>query len=58
MAINYGLHQHIPYTVNYTSINTKFDLFHQNILPDISHIAGQNLAYVKTKLQNTCKIIL
>ena len=55
MAINYGLDQRMSYTVNYNSINTKFDLFYQNILLDISHIAEQNLAYVKTKLQNTCK---
>ena len=33
----------------------KFDLFYQNILPNISHIAEQNLAYVKRKLQNTCE---
>ena len=32
MALNYGLDQHIPYTVNYNSINMKFELFYQNIL--------------------------
>ena len=55
MALNYGLDQHIPYTVNYNSINTEFELFYQNILHDISHIPEQNLAHVKTKLRNTCE---
>ena len=50
MVLNYGLDQHIPYTVNYNSINTEFKLFYQNILCDISHIPEQNLAHVKTKL--------
>ena len=55
MALNDGLDQHIPCTVNYNSINTEFELFYQNILRDISHIPEQNLAHVKTKLRNTCK---
>ena len=55
MALNYGLHQHIPYTVSYNSINTEFELFYQNIIRDISHLPAQTLAHVKTKLRNTCK---
>ena len=55
MALNYGLDQYIPCTVNYSSINTTFELFFQNILWDISHMPEQNLADVKTKLRNTCK---
>ena len=55
MALNYGLDQHIPYTVNYNSINTEFELFYQNILRDTSHIPEQNLAHVKTKLRSTCE---
>ena len=55
MAVNYGLDQHIPYTVNYNTINTEFELFYQNILRDISHIPEQNRAHVKTKLQSTCE---
>ena len=49
MALNYELDQHIPYTVNYNSINTEFEVFYQNILRNISHIPEQNLAHVKTK---------
>ena len=55
MALNYGLDQHIPYTVIYNSINTELELFYQNILRDISHISEQNLAHVKTKLRSTCE---
>ena len=44
MALNYGLDQHIPYTINYNSINTVFELFYQNIIRGISHIPEQNLA--------------
>ena len=55
IALNYGLDQHIPYTINYNSINTEFELFYQNILRNISHIPEQNATHVKTKLQNTCK---
>ena len=55
MALNYGLDQHIPYTICYDSINTEFELFYQNILCDFSHIPEQNLANFKTKLRNTCK---
>ena len=55
MALNYGLDQHIPYTMNYNSINTEFELSYQNILRDISHIPEQNLAHVETKFQNTCE---
>ena len=42
MAFNYGLDQHIPYAVNYNSINTEFELFYQNIICNISHILKQN----------------
>ena len=49
MALNYGLDQHIPYTVNYNSINTEFEVSYQNIQRNISHIPEQNLADVKTK---------
>ena len=49
MALNYELDQHKPYTVNYNSINTEFEVFYQNILRNISHIPEQNLAHVKTK---------
>ena len=56
MALSYELDQHIPYTVNYNSINTEFELFYQNILREISHIPEQNLAHVKTKLRYTCVI--
>ena len=39
MALNYGLDQHMPYTVSYNSIGTEFELFSQNIIRDIiSHI--------------------
>ena len=55
MALNYGLDQHIPYTINYNSINTEFDVIYQNVLCYISHIPEQNLAHVKTKLRNTCE---
>ena len=55
MALNYGLDQHIPYTVNYNSISTEFELFYQNILRDNSHIPEQNLAHAKTKLRSTCE---
>ena len=50
MALNYGLDEHVPYMVNYNSINVEFELFYQNILRDISHISEPNLAYVTTKL--------
>ena len=36
MALNSGLHQHIPCMVNYDSINTEFELFYQKILRNIS----------------------
>ena len=52
MALNYGLDQHIPYTVNYNSINTELKLFYQNILRDVSE---QNLVHVKKKLRSTCE---
>ena len=55
MELNYELDQQIPYTVNYNSINTEFELLFQNILRDISHIPDQNLAHVKTKFRNTCE---
>ena len=55
MALNYGFDQHIPYTINYNSINTEFEVIYQNILRHISHIPEQNLAHVKTKLRNTCE---
>ena len=55
MALNYGLDQHIPYPVNYNSINTELELFYQNILRYISHIPDQNLAHVETKLRSTCE---
>ena len=38
MAFNYGLDHHVPYTVNYNSINTEFELFYRNILRNIFHI--------------------
>ena len=55
MTLNYGLDQHIPYTVNNNSTNMEFKLFYQNILSNISHTSEQNLAYVKTKLRSTSK---
>ena len=55
MALNYGLHQHIPYMVSFNSIKTEFELFYQNIIRDISHIPAQTLVHVKKKLGNTCK---
>ena len=57
MTPNFGLDQHIAYTVNHNFIITKFELFYQNIL-NISHISKQNLAYFKTKLQKTCYYFL
>ena len=56
MALSYELDQHIPYTGNYNSINTEFELFYQNILQEVSHIPEQNLSHVKTKLRYTCEI--
>ena len=38
MVLKYGLDQHIPYTMNYNSIDAEFELFYQNILCNISHI--------------------
>ena len=55
MALNYGLDQHIPYTISYNSINTEFEVVYQNILRHISHIPEQNLANVKKKSRNTCE---
>ena len=55
MALNYGLDQHIPYTRNYNSISTEFELFYQNIIRDISNIPEQNLAHVKTKFRQSCE---
>ena len=57
MTPNFGLDQHIAYTVNHNFIITKFELFYQNIL-NISHISKQNLAYFKTKLQKLVIIFL
>ena len=55
MALNNRLDQHIPYTINYNSINMEFERSYQNISCNIFHIPEQNLTHFTTKLRNTCE---
>ena len=38
----------------YNAINTKFELFYQNILTNISHVPNNRLFLLKIKFRNTC----
>ena len=54
-GLSYGLDHHVPTNINKNSIVTKFELFFQNLLKDISNIPETELSRIKTKLCNTCK---
>ena len=38
----------------YNAINTKFELFYQNLLTNISHIQNNKHFLLKIKIRNTC----
>ena len=54
-ALSYDLDTHIPANTNSNTIATKFELFSQNLLRDISNITECELTKVKTKNRNACK---
>ena len=55
IALSFGLDQHIPYNLDESSITTAFELFHQNLLKDNSHLPEYILSRIKTKLRYTCE---
>ena len=54
-ALSYDLDTHIPANTNSNTIATKFELFFQNLLRDISNITECELTKIKTKIRNACK---
>ena len=54
-ALSYDLDTHIPANTNSNTIATKFELFFQNLLRDISNIPECELSKIKTKLRNACE---
>ena len=54
-ALSYDLDTHIPANTNSNTIATKFELFFQNLLRDISNITECELTKFKTKIRNACK---
>ena len=44
-ALSYGLDHYVPSTSSYNAINTKFALFYQNLLTNISHILHNRLLH-------------
>ena len=54
-ALSYDLDTHIPANTNSNTIATKFELFFQNLLRDISIIPECELSKIKTKLRNACE---
>ena len=54
-ALSYDLDTHIPANTNSNTSATKFELFFQNLLRDISIIPECELSKIKTKLRNACE---
>ena len=53
-ALSYSLDHHIPTSSNHSTVETEFELFYQNILSNISHIAKNEFTQLKSKLRNVC----
>ena len=52
-TLSYGLDNHIPTSINRNPITTEFELFLQSLFRDISHMPGNEINKVKTKLPST-----
>ena len=53
-VLYYRLDHHISSASFYNAFNTKFELFYQNLLTNISHIPNNRLFLLKIKIRNTC----
>ena len=50
--MSFGLDYHIPNQFSYNTTETEFEMFYQNIFPNLSHIPDNQLAELKSKLRN------
>ena len=53
-ALSFELDEHTPSVCNLNKLFTKFEMFCQNILKDISHLNSDVITRLKTKLRQTC----
>ena len=53
-VLSFGLDEHISSVCNRNKLFTKFEMFYQNILKDISHLNNDVITRFKTKLRHTC----
>ena len=54
IASSFGLDYHIPNQSSYHTTETDFEMFYQNILPNLSDIPGNQLTESKSQLRNAC----
>ena len=54
-VLSYGLDNHVARNVTGNKINTKFELFYQNIMRKVSSLAKHDIDKIKTKLQSVCE---
>ena len=54
-ALSFGLDHHIPTKSKDVAIEVEFEQFYQGLLRNLTHIPGNELTLLKTKLRSTCK---
>ena len=52
--MSFGLDYNIPNQSSYNTTETEFEMFYQNILPNLSHIPENELTELKSILRNAC----
>ena len=52
--MSFGLDYHIPNQSSYKTRETEFEMFYQNILPNLSHILENQLTELNSKLGSAC----
>ena len=54
-ALSFGLNHHIPTKSKGVAVEVEFKQFYQGLLRNLTHIPGNELTSLKTKLRSTCQ---